>query len=539
MRTVPSMTRTHSWLALIGALMVLPACARRAAEDGPGGPVLRIISGSENETLEPLVQELARTAGGRVEIKYLGSVDIALALEAGAPDADAVWPANSLWVVLGDRRRLVEHAESVYRSPVVFGVKRSVAEHLGWVGRQDVRVEEILGAAERGALRFAMTSATQSNSGASAYLGFLHALAGSPDVLTSEHLADSAVRDRVRRLLSHVDRSAGSSGWLKDLYLRDPSRLDAMVNYEALVIEANQQLVREGRETLWAVYPVDGLTIADSPLGYVDHGDAAKETLFLELQRRLLAAPAQARIEALGRRTGLLGLEAAADRAVFDPAWGIDPQRVVSPVPLPDEAVIRQALEVYQTALRKPSLTAYVLDYSGSMEGEGEDQLERAMGTLLDPKAAGRYLLQPSPQDVQVVVPFDASPRAGWTASGNDPAILQELLARVRGESADGGTDMYAGIAAALDAIAPYRDRLGDFFPAIIVMTDGRSEHHQRILREKVAELPFANDVPIFAITFGDADDRQLQEVTQKHAGRVFDGRSDLVRAFRQAKGYN
>ena len=35
--------------------------------------------------------------------------------------------------------------------------------------------------------------------------------------------------------------------------------------------------------------------------------------------------------------------------------------------------VIDSALNVYQTALRKPSWTIWVVDYSGSMSGEGKN----------------------------------------------------------------------------------------------------------------------------------------------------------------------
>ena len=67
-----------------------------------------------------------------------------------------------------------------------------------------------------------------------------------------------------------VERSSGSSDWLKDLFLKED--YDAMVNYECLIIDANRQLESEGKEPLYIVYPYDGLSIADSPLGYVDHG---------------------------------------------------------------------------------------------------------------------------------------------------------------------------------------------------------------------------------------------------------------------------
>ena len=216
---------------------------------------------------------------------------------------DAIWPANSLWISLGDKNHLVKDSESILRSPVVLGVKRSLAQSLGWIGK-DVHVQDVLDAAEGGKMRLMMTSATQSNSGASAYIGFLYAFAGSPDVLTSDNLKDPQVRSKVQRILGAINRSSESSGWLRDLFLRQYDQYDAMFNYEALVIEMNQALVKTSREPLYAVYPVDGLAIADSPLAYINNGNAEQEKVFLKLQQYLLSAPVQNEILGLGGASG-------------------------------------------------------------------------------------------------------------------------------------------------------------------------------------------------------------------------------------------
>lgn len=79
----------------------------------------------------------------------------------------------------------------------------------------------------------------------------------------------------MKELLSGVDRSSGSSDWLKDMFLQGD--YDAMVNYECLMIQANRELEARGEEPLYVVYPYDGLSIADSPLGYVDQGDDRQE----------------------------------------------------------------------------------------------------------------------------------------------------------------------------------------------------------------------------------------------------------------------
>jgi Ca-activated chloride channel family protein len=138
--------------------------------------------------LEPLVAEFARQENVNIQVSYEGSVTMMENLRDGSLTADAVWPASSFWIDLGDRRKKVRYRQSIYRTPVVFGVKRAVAQRLGWINRP-VTVEQILKSAESGRLRFMMTSATQSNSGASAYLGYLYAFAGQPDVLGKNTLS--------------------------------------------------------------------------------------------------------------------------------------------------------------------------------------------------------------------------------------------------------------------------------------------------------------------------------------------------------------
>jgi Ca-activated chloride channel family protein len=426
------------------------------------------------------------------------------------------------------------------RSPVVFAVKQSVARKLGWIGK-DVTISQILHAAEANQLRFMMTSATQSNSGAVAYLGYLYAFAGKPEVLTHANLQDPKLRASIKRFLGTVDRSSGSSGWLKDLFLQQYDKYDAMVNYEALVIEANQALVSQGKEPLYSVYPVDGLAIADSPLGYVNHDNPDKEKLFLTLQEYLLSPEVQQQILATGRRVGLTGLDKnAVPKNLFNPDWGIDVQRVLNPIRIPPAPVIQEALDLYQTAFRKPSLTAYCLDFSGSMQGEGADGVKSAMRLLLNQSEARRYLLQASTQDSTIVIPFDAAPREQWQVTGNDPKTLDSLLVRIEALTPGGGTDIYSPVMKALDAFKAKGD-LERYFPSVILMTDGKSNQGAALpdVQQRIQQLGLEGKVPIFAIMFGEADEGQLKQLTDSAAGRVFDGRKDLAQAFREARGYN
>jgi Ca-activated chloride channel family protein len=531
--------RLLSLALVLCAALGLSACKPEEndkAASNNSGTEIRLLSGSENKSIEPILQEAARQAGATLKVTYKGSVDIMLELEKGkSSEYDAVMPADRMWITLGDKTRAVKNIASIYRSPVVFGVKRSVAEKLGWT-KNEVKVADILKAAQDGKLRFMMTSATQSNSGAAAYFGFLYAFAGNPEVLSESDLDKPQVGDKVKTILGSVNRTAGSSGWLKDLFLDRYDYFDAMVNYESMIIETNQALVQQGREPLYAVYPVDGLAIADAPLGLVAKGDPAKDAAFAKIQDYLLSAPVQNQLLNQGRRTGLGVNASGANQTVFNPALGIDINKVLTPITMPAPEVIEKALTLYQTAFRKPSLTVFVLDFSGSMAGSAEEELKNAMRVMLDQSLAKRYMLQASPKDVFIVVPFDSQTRWVKKVEGNDQNKLMELWQAVAREKANNGTDIYSPVIAALPEIRKYNYE--NYSTSVILMTDGKSEGSFDNLKQSLAAQALTG-MPVYSIMFGAADPSQLNAIAVFTTGKVFNGSKDLISAFREAKGYN
>jgi Ca-activated chloride channel homolog len=518
----------RSVAALLGAL-ALGACAA-------SGPQFTILSGSENDVLEPMVQEFCKSRGASCTMRYQGSLDIALALKPGNdPAADAVWPAASIWIDMFDTERRVKSVKSIAQMPVILGVRRSKAEELGFVGTK-VTTKDILAAVEGGRLKFLMTSATQSNSGASAYLAMVAASIGKPDLIEAGDLDKDSVLNSVRSLLRGVERSAGSSGWLADLY-RDGERTgahyQAMWNYEAVIKETNDRLVADRQEPLYAIYPQDGVSVADSPLGFVERGRGKEvESFFNDLQAFMLKTETQARIASTGRRVEL----GRATPLAADAATNLDPGRAVTVVRPPEPAVIQKALAIYQEALRRPSLTALCLDLSGSMRGHGEQQLLDAMRFLLTPARTREMLVQWSKQDQILLLPF--SDHVLWTARASGGEAEQAaLLAQALQLRADGGTDFYTCGAQALAAMKPQLDD-GVHLPAIVIMTDGKSQGFMSTF-----EAPWRTDgrrVPVFGVTFGDDADRsQLDALARLTGGRVFDGTKSLMDAFRAVRGYN
>ncbi len=497
---------------------------------GSGDQTLRIVSGSENKELEPILEEYADEEDIRIEMSYKGSLDIMRLLEEEDISYDAVWPASSLWLTVGDIDHRIKHAESISITPVVFGIRRGLAEELGFVGRE-VSVRDLLSAIEEGKLKFCMTSATQSNSGASAYIGFLYALLGNPEMITMEDLQSEELKTQVQELLYGVDRSSGSSDWLKDMFLEGD--FDAMVNYECLMIQTNEVLEDRGEEPLYVVYPYDGLSLADSPLGYVDQGEEEKEELFLGLQEYLLSEETQDAIQRTGRRTGYTGISER-NREIFREEWGLQPDRVLSPIRMPETEVLFECLNLYQTELRKPSLSVYCLDYSGSMSGRGNRQLVEAMEQLLIQENAAKNFLQASQDEVNILIPFNSEPIDVFMAAGNG-SELEGLYERVEEQTPGGGTNMYSAIVEGLDLL--YSFDLSDYTPAIILLTDGQSGGSIDDIEPYYSDLGVS--IPIFSIMFGDADESQLEELAEYSNARVFDGRENLTEAFRSVKGYN
>jgi Ca-activated chloride channel homolog len=144
-------------------------------------------------------------------------------------------------------------------------------------------------------------------------------------------------------------------------------------------------------------------------------------------------------------------------------------------------------------------------------------------------------LVQWSPEDRIRALSFSGGVTSSLSGTGL-PADQDRLKQWGAGLRADGGTDMYACALEALRSMMPDLAG-GTYLPAIVIMTDGRSEgNRDAFIRSWRAQ---GSKVPVFGITFGDADRTQLDSLTAETGGRVFDGRSGLVDAFRAVRGYN
>ena len=491
---------------------------------------LNIISSSENKDLEQIIANYANTKGYKVNIEYAGSLDIMQKLNNGE-QYDAVWLSNSIWMYMLDSSKVTtKDSKCTSINPVIFGITKSKAKELGFIGKT-VYTKDIVKAISSGKLKFSMSNPTSTNSGASAYLGMLYTLAGNPEVLTKENLEDKKVKENLKTLFSGMERSSGSEDFLEELFLKGD--YEAVVTYESSIININKQLIANNKEPLYAIYPVDGVSISDSPFAFINSENEDKKEIFEDIQSYIISNDGQKKLQEKGRRTWFGGISNNVDKTIFNPEWGIDTTKYISPVKYPSTAVIKLALNAYQTELRKPTHVVFCLDYSGSMYGSGYSQLMNAMDYILTEKAADD-MIQFSDKDKIDVIPFDNQASDVW--STKDGSKNTELLIQIKNKSPYGATALYPAAIKGLDLLK--NEDMNKYNVSIVLMTDGLA--NVGTYKELATAYKKINkQIPIYSIMFGSASDYQLNDIAKLSNEKVYDKKSDLVRAFKEVRGYN
>ena len=490
----------------------------------------KLLVSSENKDLEPVIKDYFNKKDIDVQIDYAGTIEIMDKLNAGE-EYDAIWASNSIWLYMLEDSSKIVNSKSTSINPVVFGIKKSVAQNLNFINK-DVYTKDILNAINSGDLKFVMTSATQTNTGASSYLGFLQTLSGNPEVLTHDHLQNQELINNITNLLNGVTRTSGSDEFLEDVLLK--GNYDAAISYESSLINLNKTLTKQGKEPYYIIYPIDGVTISDSPLAYVNNGNDSKQEIFDEFQSYILSKEGQKELENYGRRTWYGGINENVSNNTFNKEWGIDTSKYISPIKYPSKAIIKEALVLYQTEFRKPTHTVFCLDYSGSMYGEGNKQLVAAMKYILNEETASKNLVQFSEKDKISVITFDSRILNYYqTENGTN---TEDLINKIELEEVQGGTNLYSPVIKALGLLS--KENNDEYNTSVVLMTDG--EGNTGTFNDYKKYYNSLNTkIPVYAIMFGSAERWQLEEITDLANGKVFDGRTNLLNAFKEVRGYN
>lgn len=490
--------------------------------------VFSIITTPENKPLEKSIKEYADKEDFEVSITYADNLEIVSILNSGQK-FDAVWSSNSIWLDMLDSSVVkTSNLKSTSITPIVFGIKKSKAQELGLIGR-DVTMNDLLTLIANKELTFSMANPVTTNSGASAYLNIISTLAGNPEVLTSEHLNNQTLKDKLITFFTGLERTSGDEDFLETSFINGD--YDAAVSYESSIISINKKLEAAGKEPLYLIYPIDGVSISDSPLVFINNGNDEKKEIFVNFQSYILSSEGQKILSDLGRRTWYGGVSENADKKIFNPDWGIDTTKYISPVKYPSKDVIKEALFLYQTEFRKPIHVVFCLDYSGSMRGTGINQLREAMTFILGDKAKD-YLIQFSEKDKIDILIFNEDVVRVASGAGNEG---ERFINRINEVNPYGGTSLYPSVKDALELLENESD---EYNVSIIVMTDGEGNiGYLSDVEKKYRQV--GKEIPIYSITFGEAVEDQLNSLANLSNGKVFDGKTDLVEAFKKVRGYN
>lgn len=491
----------------------------------------KLISSTENKDIENELKKFAKNESINLEIDYAGTIDIMQKLNKGE-EYDAVWASNSIWLYMLDSTKVkTSNSKSTSINPVVFGITKQKAEELGFVNK-DIYTKDIVDAIKNGKLKFSMSNPTQTNTGATAYLGLLTTLAGNPEVLRENNLEDENLKNDLTSLFTGLERSSGSEDFLEELFLK--GNYEAVVTYEFSIINMNKKLVAQGKDPLYILYPVDGVSISDSPLAYIKQGNGEKEEFFKKIQSYVLSDEGQKILASNGRRTWYGGVKSDVDQTIFNKDWGIDTTKYIVPLKYPNTEIIKKALSMYQTELRKPVHTVFCLDYSGSMSGKGYTQLKEAMDYILDEQKASQDMLQFASKDKITIIPFNGKVIDVWNTDNG--VNTKELIEKISTLKPSGSTNIYDTSKTALEELK--NDDLNTYNVSVILMTDGMSnvgsyaefsEYYNRL----------GKSIPVYSIMFGDAYEYQLDEIAQITNAKIFDGKTDLLQAFKEVRGYN
>lgn len=345
-------------------------------------------------------------------------------------------------------------------------------------------------------------------------------------------LQNKELIDNMKSFFKGVQRVSGDEEYLTDMFLN--GEYEAVINYESSLIELNKKLVNDNKEPLYLLYPTDGVAINDMPFAYVnrDQGEKKKEQ-FKILQDYLRSEKVREKLADKGFRSWYGGTTKEKNE-VFKKEWGIDTSKYLISLKYPSKTVMDEAFDLYINALRKPTHVVFCLDVSGSMYGEGIEELKSAMNYVLDKEQAKKDKLQFSDSDKITIITFNNTvSNITETYYGNDTT---KLINFVNNLYTYGGTNIYDSSIKALDILKD--DDSSEYTKTVILMTDGQSNNgYYSSLNNYYNRL--GQDIPIYSITFGDANPYELEEIASLSNAKVFDGKSGLKKAFEEVRSYN
>jgi Ca-activated chloride channel family protein len=517
--------------ALVAVLATgLLAGCESSTPDANSPNTLTVLAGSEVKDLTPLLPDIKSATGVTLSMSYSGTLEGAEKIAGGAA-ADVAWFSSGHYLSLlpGAGSRVIAQ-QKIMLSPVIIGVKKSVADRFGWTDNPNVTWKDIEAKSADGSFHFAMTNPAASNSGLVALIGVASALSGSSDSIDTGTIDKTALR----AFFKGQALTAGSSGFLADSYVRDQDTVDGIVNYESILMSLNAggQL----HEPLTLVYPSEGIVTADYPFMLLN---AAKRDAYDKVVAYLRTPDVQKRImtDTL-RRPAIPGVP-------LDPRFT---DRTLIELPFPARLETIDALiTAYLDEVRRPASAIFVLDVSGSMEGDRLDQLKTAMKALTgtDASLTGKFARFRAHEQVTILTfATQVEDVREFTIDDTAPdgPDMTAIRTYIDGLHTYDRTGIYSALEQAYGIVATAQASDPNRLYSVVLMTDGENN-------EGIDPDQFARDygslagpvraVHTYTVLFGEGSKDAMSSIAALTGGTVFDATStSLGTIFKQIRGY-
>lgn len=518
-------------------------------------PDIQLLSSSDTNIIQGFT-DLTKSAdcpdGVPIQVTYLGAVDMDVKIlqyaKSDPGDVDFWWASSLLWTPAN----YVQGQTSIMRTITTFPMDPALAHQLGWDVKSIHTMSDVIDGIRAGAIRLAMPSASQDDTGAMAYLAALAAIKGGDQPLRMEDLSDPAVIFPVKTLLSAVMATDSRADTLRIRFLNDRlstnPQFNALFISEAQALALNRDLVAKHATPLNIYYLEDATAMSKFPIGYSKNASDAVKAQFAAFVAYLKSDPVQAKLLALGFRTPDIGFRLddtnPVVQRVFNHAWGVVTNRDFRLALLPQDPVIQSALQLYQTDFKKGSFRVYCMDFSPSMirktagETSGHDQLMAAMQFILDQQTASQYSLQAGQQDTLVILPFAQTVLNHFSVIGNDPVQYDNLLKSILAQQTlTNNTSIYGCLTEAFSLIGKADPSL---LASVTLMTDGQHNYPPNYQAWHDMYVALDRPVPVYSIQFGQAVKSELDSIAKLTNGQVCDGRGgqeNFIACFKLFKG--
>ena len=555
------MTQRLKFIALALLPLLLWACGKgepkvtvRSPASAPAveAPVFKVLATSDLRDAQPLEEMVAKATGVKLKFSFGGTMESTESVLTGKTDAHAAWFANAKYLLSDPQGQgRVKLQEKIMLSPIVVGVSESAAKKLGWddpatAAKVDWKV--ITQAARDGKLNYALSNPATSNQGFMALMAVVAAASNKAEALS----AADVDRGAIAGFLKGYKLPGDNSTYLSEKFIeRQGASVNAFINYESWLLSLNNS--GKLREKLTLVYPHEGVSTADYPLMLLTEDRRAD---YQKVVAYLKGAEAQTWLARQTLRRPI-NSEVAASLGDLFPKGGMLVELPFSP----DRALADGLIDAYLNEFRRPIASTFVLDTSGSMNGQGRrTQLIEALHYVAgaDASLTGRLAKLTNRERVWLL-PFASRPgsftffevpagraKARGVQVQEDSEAKQKVLADVRayadGLNMTGGTALYDSVLAALKHMLEQRKKSPDYQYSVVAFTDGENTEGRGLAEFKAAYAQLPEDVrgiPVFMVLFGEANEANLKDLVKTTGGRVFDARkTPLYSVFKDIRAF-